>query len=227
MKIIGHRGAPAYRPENTLRSFEEAISCQVSMIELDIYVCASGELVVIHDDRVDRTTNGKGLVEEMDLTELKGLDAGEGEAIPTLSEVMAFTGKRVPLNIELKGRNTAAALSRFLDSIPASDNWIRDNILVSSFNLPELLEFKHLKPEIRRGALNGGIPLDLGGFATPLEPWSLHYNLEFLNEEMVKDAHERSMRVFIYTVNHRSDYMRLKSWGVDGIFTNCPGAFAV
>ncbi len=223
MIIAGHRGAPDYKPENTLSSFKLAIEQNADMLELDIYRCCSGELVVIHDDRVNRTTNGDGLVEEMTLEELKQLDAGEGEQIPTLSEVLTLIQNGIPINIELKGRGTAHALSRFIDDSLQDFPWLAENTLISSFDLPELMVFKELKPQFRRGALNGGIPLDLGGFATALEPWSLHYNIEFINEKMISDAHQRGYKVFIYTVDRRDDLARLTTWGVDGVFSNCPG----
>jgi glycerophosphoryl diester phosphodiesterase len=223
MIIAGHRGASGHRPENTLGAFALALEQNAHMIELDIYLCSSGELVVIHDDRVNRTTNGDGLVEEMSLDELKKLDAGNGERIPTLAEVLDLISGKVPVNIELKGRGTAAGLSTFLDDYSPVFPWSEESLLVSSFDLPELLEFKGLKPRIRRGALNGGIPLSLGEFAKPLEPWSLHYNLEFINRKMVEDGHDRGYKIFVYTVDRLDDLARLRSWGVDGIFSNRPG----
>src|SRR6056297_2287931 len=101
---IGHRGAMGYEPENTLRSFKKAIELNVDMVELDVYVCSSGELVVIHDDKVDKTTNGKGYVSEKSFDELRKLDAGMGEKIPTLQEVLDLIDKRAKVNIELKGK---------------------------------------------------------------------------------------------------------------------------
>jgi len=222
MLIIGHRGAPLHLPENTLPSFDLAINQGAEMIELDIYSCATGELVVIHDDRVNRTTNGTGFVIDKTLEELRELDAGEGEKIPTLEEVLNLVRGRVPVNIELKGPGTALALHRFLLKYNPEFGWDENELIVSSFNLPELLTFKNYRPHIRRGALNGGIPLDLGAFADPIEPWSLHYSIEFFTEEMVQDAHNRGQKVFLFTVDHCSDRDKYEFWGVDGIFTNSP-----
>ena len=223
MVIAGHRGAPAYEPENTMRSFKTALDQGAEMIELDIYRCATGELMVIHDDRVNRTTDGDGLVELMSYRELRRLNAGKGEKIPTLDEVCELLLGSVPINIELKGRETAEALSRFLDDPDLKRRLKPEDLLVSSFDLPELMKFREMKPSIRRGALNGGIPLNLGEFAEPLEPWSIHYSLEFINQKMVDDAHERGCKVFIYTVDRKDDLELLKSWGVDYVFSNCPG----
>jgi len=101
---IGHRGAMGYEPENTLRSFKKALDLKVDMIELDVYVCKSDELIVIHDDKVDRTTNGQGYVVNKTFEELRTLDAGKNEKIPTLSEVLNLVNRKAKLNIELKGK---------------------------------------------------------------------------------------------------------------------------
>ena len=88
MIIIGHRGAMGYEPENTLRSFQKALDLGVDMIEFDVHLCKSGELVVFHDEKVNRTTNGQGYIAQKSLEKLKELDAGQGEKIPTLEEVL-------------------------------------------------------------------------------------------------------------------------------------------
>src|SRR5690242_11883524 len=95
MQIIGHRGASGYEPENTLASFKEALALGVDMIELDVYVIKTGELVVMHDSTVNRTTNGTGRVEALSLKELRQLDAGAGEKVPLLSEVLDLVNKAV------------------------------------------------------------------------------------------------------------------------------------
>ncbi len=104
---IGHRGAAGHAPENTLDSFRKAVELECDMTELDVHVCASGEVVVIHDETLDRTTDGKGQVSDHKLSELKQLDAGNGEEIPTLAEVLMLLKDKVMLNIELKGLGTA------------------------------------------------------------------------------------------------------------------------
>jgi glycerophosphoryl diester phosphodiesterase len=114
MQIIGHRGASGYEPENTLRSFQKAIDLGVEMIELDVYTCKSGELVVMHDDKVNRTTNGNGYVFNMTLTELKTLDAGKGEKVPTLVEVFDLINKKIAINVELKGEGTAESTAELI-----------------------------------------------------------------------------------------------------------------
>lgn len=113
--IVGHRGASGYEPENTLLSFERAIAMGVDMIELDVYVCKTGQLVVMHDDTINRTTNGKGKVMELTWDTLKKYDAGKGEHIPLLSQVFDLVNKRIIINIELKGPHTAKPVAELIN----------------------------------------------------------------------------------------------------------------
>lgn len=112
--ISGHRGACGYKPENTLSSFKTALDMNVDMIELDVYVCKTGELVVIHDDQVDRTTNGHGNVLDMTFDQLRNLVVEGIEQIPTLQEVIELLNGKVILNIELKGPDTAQSIAKLL-----------------------------------------------------------------------------------------------------------------
>ena len=111
MLKIGHRGATGYAPENTRASFAKALELGVDGIELDVHVCESGEVVVIHDERVDRTTNGKGKVREMSLPELKGFNSGTGEPILTLEEVLDFVNRRAIIDIELKAEGISHSVA--------------------------------------------------------------------------------------------------------------------
>jgi len=220
---IGHRGACGYAPENTLASFKRALELNVDMIELDVYVCKSGELVVMHDDKVNRTTNGKGYVVDMTLEELKSLDAGSGEKIPTLIEVLDLIDKKTQVNIELKGPGTAEPVAKIINSYEENEGWRDDDFLVSSFNHYELEKFKKYCPEIRIGALLVGIPIGFAEFAQKnLNAWSVNLSIEFINKEFVDDAHNRGLKVLVFTVNDSDDIDRMKKINVDGIFSNFP-----
>ena len=157
MLKIGHRGAMGHEPENTLCSFQKALELGVDMIELDVYVLKTGELVVIHDDKVDRTTNGHGYVIDKSFKEIRSLDAGQGEKIPTLNEVFGLVDKKVPINVELKGEGTAIPVAKLIEQYINDKGWTEEHFLVSSFDHPELKKFKELKPNIRIGALITGI----------------------------------------------------------------------
>lgn len=211
---IGHRGAKGHRPENTLPSFEYALEIGCDWIELDVYLVA-GELVVIHDKRVDRTTNGKGRVEELPLEYLRSLDAGDGARIPTLIEVLDLVDDRCGVNVELKGKNTAHAVSDVL----ASYHWSREHFLLSSFNHQELAKSD---PRYPRGALFEGPTKNHWQQAEELNAWSVNFHLPHVTPALVKEAQLRGYKVLVYTVNEINDIQRMLNCNVDGIFSDYP-----
>ena len=219
---IGHRGAMGYEPENTMASFAKAIELNVDMIELDVYVCASGELVVIHDDKVDRTTNGKGYVMQKTLTQLRSLDAGNGEKIPLLTEVMDLVDRKVGVNIELKGIGTAAPVCALIEKYVKEKNWQHDDFVISSFIHQEIKTTKTIQPALATGALICCMPYDYAAFTEALDVAYLNLCGEFINQEFVDDAHRRNLKVLVWTVNDLDEIARIKGYGVDGIFSNFP-----
>ena len=222
MLKIGHRGAKGYEPENTLISFKKALELKVDMVELDVYVCKTGELVVIHDDKVDRTTNGIGYVVGKTFDELRKLDAGKGEKIPTLEEVFDLIDRKVKINVELKGEGTAKPVYELIEKYIKEKSWEYDDFLISSFNHYALKEFNDLNPNIRIGALITGIPIGFAEFAEKVNSYSVNLDLEFINREFVDDAHKRGLKVFVHTVNDADDIERMKALKVDGMFSNFP-----
>lgn len=221
MLIIGHRGAKGYAPENTLKSFAKAIELGVDMIELDVHVVASGEVVLMHDVKIDRTTNGSGYIHEKTLDELRSLDAG-GDIIPTLQEVLDFVDRRVSVNVELKGHGTADEVAAILFEYMSSRGWSNDDFIVSSFNHHELREFHRLLPNVRIAALMDAIPLDYAAFAEKLGAYSVNPGHEFVTADYVNDAHKRGLQVFVWTVDDPDELKLLYNMGVDGVFTNVP-----
>ena len=219
---IGHRGAMGHEPENTIRSFKKALDLNVDAVELDVYVCKTGELVVIHDDKVDRTTNGKGYTEEKTFSELRMLDAGKGELIPTLDEVLNLIDKQIIVNIELKGRNTALAVSNIINKYIKEKGWTENHFMVSSFDHYELVAFKEFSPTISIGALMEAIPYGYANFATEINAQSVNLSLDFINQKFVDDAKSKNLKVYVWTVNDHDDIERIKALGVDGIFCNFP-----
>lgn len=219
---IGHRGAAGYEPENTLKSFKRAIELGADMIELDVYLCKSGELVIIHDDKVNRTTDGSGYITEKTFQEIQKLNAGQGEKIPTLNQVLDLVNRKVILNIELKGPDTAKPTAEIVENYIKQKNWPSQNFLVSSFDHRELVEFKKIMPQINIGVLYTGIPDDLTVTAQKLKAHSIHLSYEFISQELVDDAHKRGLKVFAFTVNDSNDIKKMLSLGVDGIFSDFP-----
>lgn len=219
--IIAHRGASGHEPENTLRSFEAAIKLGADMIELDVQACKTGELVVIHDVTVDRTTNGRGRVDEIPLSGLRKLNAGKGEQIPTVIEALNLIDERVSVNIELKTFGTAKPVADIVTQY-LKNGWSNNAFLVSSFIHQELTAFHGVQPDIRLGALITGIPIDYAKFAADLSAWSVHASVEFINQAFVDDAHQRGLKFLVYTVNDEREISNMRTLGVDGIFTNFP-----
>lgn len=217
---IGHRGAMGHAPENTLLSFKKALELGAPCVEADVYH-VDGNLVVFHDDRLERTTDGSGYLLDHDFDTLRSLDAGDGERIPTLGEVFETVDLRAGVNIELKGPDTARPVVDFVSAL-RKEGWRDDLILVSSFNHRELEEVRRIDPRIRLGALMVGLPVDDAAFAAALGAYSVHLSLEFIDRRFVDDAHSRGLRVFVFTVNYPDDIQRMEGLGVDGVFTNYP-----
>lgn len=209
-----------HAPENTLESIRKALELGASYVEVDVY-CIDGHLVVFHDDRLERTTDGVGYIKDQSFEYLRSLDVGGGQQIPTLEEVCETIYPYACINIELKGPGTAKPVSVLISEL-VRNGWKMDAILVSSFDHRQLLEIKRLDAEIKLGALIGGLPVDDAKFAEELGAFSVHPSLEFIDQRFVDDAHTRNLKVYVYSVNHPDDIVRMHELGVDGVFTNFP-----
>lgn len=220
--IFGHRGARALAPENTLLGLDTGIRHGADAVEFDVQLHPSGALLLFHDLRLERTTNGHGRLSDHAFEALRRLDAGRGQQIPTLEEALDLIEQRVMVNIELKtsdgtGEAVAGVLRQYLDA-----GWPAERFLVSSFHLPELWEFKQMLPSIPIGALVAGVPLDWAGSAIELGAASLNLSAEFVDARLVADAKAHDLKVYVYTVNEVEDLRSLQEMGVDGVFTDVP-----
>ena len=217
---IGHRGAMGHAPENTLGSIRKALELGAPCMEVDVYY-VDGHLVVFHDERLERTTDGAGYLCEQSFDYLRSLDAGDGQQIPTLEEVCEEIDSHACLNIELKGPDTAIPVAKLLSKL-IENGWDREKFLVSSFHHLELLEMKRLHQDIKLGALIRGLPVDGSKFAEDLGAFSVHQSLDFVDQRFVDDAHERGLKVYVYAVDHPEDIARMQALCVDGVFTGFP-----
>jgi glycerophosphoryl diester phosphodiesterase len=220
MLCIGHRGAMGHEPENTLLSIEKALSLGVDWIEVDVYNIENN-LVVIHDRRLERTTNGSGYIEQRSFSYLRSLDAGKGQQIPTLSEVLALVNRRVKVNIELKGFNTADLVVRLIHQY-IQQGWKEGDFLISSFNHYELERVRQQFPQIELGLLIYGLPLNYLQIARQLKAIAIILSLDFVTKELIVTAHQNGFKAFVYTVNEPNDIEQMRALQVDGIFTNYP-----
>ncbi|MCI0749214.1 MAG: hypothetical protein L0Y32_01545, partial [Nevskiales bacterium] len=218
--VIAHRGARGYAPENTLKAFEQAIALGAPWIELDVQLHQQ-VLWVFHDRRLERCTNGRGRLTDHDVNTLRRLDAGQGQRIPFLAEVLDLVHHRAGINIELKtAEGTAAAVAELLRGY-LDRGWTPDEFLVSSFHLPELREFRRRLPQVPVGVLLCGVPLDLAASATRLKARCVNLDVDFADPALIDDAHRRGLKVFVYTVNEPDDIALMRR-RVDGIFTDYP-----
>lgn len=222
--IWAHRGASAEAPENTLAAFRAAEAAGADGIELDIQLSRDGVPVVIHDDTVQRTTDGRGDVGGLRLRQLRQLDAGSwfspafsGEPVPTLEEVLAWAGGRVRLNLEVKAARAADALLELLPAFPEAD------VLISSFNL-RLLEALRLRDERLPLALVTDTRFwrRLLKRAAALRAESLHPRHELVSRSLVQACHRGGLRIYPWTVNFPERSLKLSRLGVDGVFSDDP-----
>ncbi len=213
---IAHRGASAYEPENTLRSFRRAIDMGAEMMELDVRLSSDGHLVVIHDKKVDRTTNGKGFVREMTLSDLRKLDAGKGEKIPTFEEVIDLAKGKIKLVVELKDKGTEEKVIKLI-----KESGLIDDVFLVSFHCDLVKRAKSLEPRIRTGLIM------LFSFDTVAKGKECHVDAVapshyFITSGMVERVHKSGMYLFTWTVDDPKKAKKLKEMGVDGIVTNKP-----
>jgi glycerophosphoryl diester phosphodiesterase len=223
--IVAHRGAAGEFPENTILSFERALAQGADALELDVRVSADGVPVVIHDVAVDRTTDGRGVVEDLSVRTLEGFDAGAGQRIPRVSEVLE-TFPDTPLILEVKDRKAAAPVAHLLTRCGAAGR-----VLIGSFERAALRPFD--RPEFARAASRGEtarfwswsrVGLASGGrrYAAFTVP-ERYVSLQVVDARFVRAARRRGKPVHVWTVNDSVTGRRLRDLGVAGIITDFPG----
>lgn len=227
--VYAHRGGREWAPENTMAAFRNSLELGVYGIELDVQRCASGELVVIHDHDLDRTTNGAGLIKDCTLPELKRLSAGlwfhpdfREEKIPLLSEVLTLVDGQVFLNIEIK--NTPVDYPGIEDDVIEllSDYPHMEKVVISSFD-NRLTKSLHAKqPEWNYAILLDGIPDDIVAMASNVGAKYWHPNYESLLLDVCDEAKAAGMKINVWTVNGDRDWARMLKMQVDGIITDDP-----
>jgi glycerophosphoryl diester phosphodiesterase len=220
--IIGHRGARGHVAENTLPSIEKAMALGVDGVEIDIFKCASGELVVFHDQTLDHLTNASGLIEMQTLDSLRKIDVLNGYQIPTLAEVLELLDGQIILNIELKGNNTARDTHLLLTEYFQRSNWTADKLIISSFNWDELRNFKALNPTVPLAVLTEDDPVDALPVAQELGAVAINPNYQSLDREKVEKIKKAGFKIYPWTVNTPAAIAEMKQLGVDAIITDYP-----
>ncbi|MFB9057459.1 glycerophosphodiester phosphodiesterase [Mariniflexile ostreae] len=219
---IGHRGARGHLAENTLESIKKAVELGIEGVEIDVHVCASGELVVFHDFTLDRVTNGSGEISKWTLSELKELKVLDHYSIPTLEEVMTVIDKNLLLNIELKGKNTVRKISDWIDFYVNEKKWNYRDFLVSSFQYDLLTSLRNINPMVMLGVLTETDLEAAVKFAKGISAVSIHPDYTMLTKRAVEKIQAQNFQVFTWTVNDPSAIKRLEHYGVDGIISDFP-----
>jgi len=237
---ISHRGGRHWAPENTLVAFKMSLDIGVQGLELDVQRCASGELVVIHDELVNRTTNGVGLVQDITYDELKRLDAGsfwheeyedagkvnfKGEQIPLLKDVLDLVDGKAFVNVELK--NTPIEYPGIEDDLVdlLSDYGHRDKIIVSSFDHKLMYSLKEKNAGLKIALLADALFVNVVELAKQIGAEFWHPCFGSLRKEAVEEAHAAGLTVNAWTVNTAREWTMAIDWGIDGVITDAPHAF--
>src|SRR5213080_4930844 len=227
---IAHRGASGHCPENTRAAFLRAIELGADMVELDCQITRDGAVVVIHDETLERTTNGRGRVRDRSLKEIKALDAGSwfgrefaGEDVPTLEEAVEILRGRVGLNLEIKGVDPPGQLEIQCVGIVRSLRFSQETVF-SSFSPPRMRLVRDLASDARIGILmDAGEPwTEAFARAAELRAEAIHAERSLVSAAAVGEAHHRGLEVCAWSVNRPTEMGWLARLGVDGIFTDYP-----
>ena len=225
---IAHRGGPLMYnqplPENSLAAISRALDAGAAAIEIDIYQ-VEGELLVTHDRRLGRVVSGQGIITELPLAYLLEQTLENGEPLPTLRDVLTLVKNRALLNIEIKGTNCVAVLNQQLTDFVQEHQLDFEHYIISSFDHQQLFQSLQVLPQVKRAVLIEGIPLDYAQCCEPLKAYAFNTHLSFITPELFADARKRGLKNWVYTVNNGDDWRWLEGMGVDGMFTDKPGAF--
>jgi glycerophosphoryl diester phosphodiesterase len=205
------------RPENTLAGFRHALTLGVDATECDVHLTRDGHLVVIHDTTVDRTTNGTGAVRDLTFEEIRTLDAGRGEQVPTLAEVLEVLDSRLLLHVELKGEGVEEAAVQTVAEAGAGSA-----VVFTSFEFDRLRTVKRIDPTVRVACLLKDLPGDGFRAAAGLGADSVHVLYKLIDPQVVQTAHATGLAIHTWNPDVEHEWRRVIAGGVDGVCTNRP-----
>jgi len=214
---IGHRGAAGHAPENTLAAVRQGIELGVDFVEIDVRRTADGVLVALHDATVNRTTNGRGRVEALSLGEVRKLDAGNGERIPTVEEVLQMAGGRTGLMLELKVDGLAHLTVQAVQKVQ-----LDTPVIYASFLHKELTHVRAVETEAALMVLFDRLPRTPVPYAMQYQPVYVGLRHDRATRPLVEAFHRENVKVWVYTANSLADIARAISIGVDGVISNFP-----
>ena len=221
---IGHRGAKGYVVENTYESINKAIELDVDGIEIDVFKCVSGELVLFHDKDLKGLTGKSGLIENLTIKELEEFLVLGKYKIPTLKDVLIRIETPLFVNIELKGSDTAHATSKIIADLSKNTSWSLENFVVSSFNWNELEQFRSIDKKTPVGVLvSKSVSINEAiEFGKKINAQAIHPNYQLLDEITVKKIKNNGFKTYTWTVNNRDEINFMKKLKVDGIISDYP-----
>jgi glycerophosphoryl diester phosphodiesterase len=214
---VGHRGAAGHAPENTLAAIRSGISLGVDFVELDVRRTRDGRLAVMHDERVNRTTNGSGLISEMTWDELQLLNAGHGEPVPCVESALAAASERAGVILEAKAPGIGPDL---FNTVQASA--FSGPVIYASFLQAEIHAIRRIDPQARTMALTESIPPSGAAFARAANAMLVGLAHESATAEFINALHDAGLEVMLYTVNEPSLIARAIDFGVDGVISDYP-----
>ena len=222
MLKIAHRGAKAYEPENTLQAFQKALDLHADGIELDVHLSADGHIIVMHDETIDKMTNGKGEINTYTLAELKSFRIADTFQIPTLNEVFDLVDKKCFINVELKNGDTSKQVVSLIEKYINEKGWKYEHFIISSFDWNALKEVQNLNTNIPIGVLTEENIDTALAFAESIKAYAIHPDFQLLNKENTKNIQNKGFKVFPWTVNSEEDIQKVKSYNVNGIISDNP-----
>ena len=227
--IIAHRGSSKIAPENTLKAFQKAIDLKADLIEFDLHQSKDQELVITHDPNTKRITGNDNFVEDLTLSELRDLDFGEGEKIPTLQEAVNLCKGKIGLIIEVISKNMGKKIVQVLQ-----DSKVINTTIISSFNFKELQKIQNLEPRLKYASI---IPYEVRAENNP--KWLIwetkkeaidraaknkflyiHPHFALIDKQLIDYSHQKGLKVNVYVVDVKPTMKRLSRYGIDGIMTN-------
>lgn len=222
MLKIAHRGASGYEPENTLAALGNALSSDPDMLEVDVRISKDNHVIAIHDPKVDRTTNGKGKVRSFTLKQLKQLDAGNGQRIPTLEDVLNFVDGRAKINIDIKEDEVIDPVLTIIEKYVREKKYSYNDFLISAF-YPWMLKKVQQKNEHIPLALNFAFfPRFFLFLSRTFDLQYIKPHRHVISKKIVSLARKKGWKVLVWTINTPKDIKKMKELGVDGILTDFP-----
>ncbi|MBK9946045.1 MAG: hypothetical protein IPP12_02495 [Nitrospira sp.] len=214
---IGHRGAGGHAPENTLAAIECSMTLHAHLVEVDVRATSDNQLVLLHDATLDRTTNGHGPIVSQRWSDLQEIRGHDGQLLPLLADALCAVSGRIGMMIEIKTEGIAKQICRMVKEVQ-----FNGTVIYASFFHDELLKVRREEPQAQTMALIEAVPVNQTAFAKDAHASHVGVAFETLTPSFLKALHDRSLRVFTYTVNEPVDIQTARAMGVDGIISDYP-----